>query len=107
MKKLFFLLFCLLVICFALLDINAQTKSAAKIKAGQSAVQNNYQPISMAPSPALQTLLNNAVDETINKFSSKGLKSDFVAATLIDLREASNLRWRAFAANRKFIRQAS
>jgi len=101
MKKLFFVSFCLLVICFALLDINAQTKSAAKIKAGQSAVQNNYQPIKIEPSPALQTLLDKVVGETINKFSSKGLKSDFVAATLIDLRDASNLKMASFRGEQK------
>jgi beta-lactamase class A len=32
------------------------------------------------------------VNETVNKFSAKGLKSDYIAATLIDLRDANDLK---------------
>ncbi|MCA1625420.1 MAG: class A beta-lactamase-related serine hydrolase [Acidobacteria bacterium] len=101
MKKLFFLFFCSLIFCFALLDANAQTKSVVNVKSKQSAVQNPYRPPVIEPSPALQTLLNNAVGETINKFSSKGLKSDYVAATLIDLREPNNLKTANFRGEQK------
>jgi len=101
MKKLFFVSFCSLVICFAPVDTKAQTKSVVKIKTGQSRVQDNYQPINVEPSPALQALLNAAVGEAINKFSSKGLKSDYVAATLIDLREPNNLKTANFRGEQK------
>ncbi len=74
----------LLVVCFALSFAQAQTKNTATLK--------NLQAISLKDSPELQSILNNAVRETLDKFSVKGLKPEFVAATLIDLRDPDNLK---------------
>ena len=43
-------------------------------------------------SATLQTVLNNAVTETLASFSSKGFKPEEVAATLIDLRDTSKFQ---------------
>ena len=48
-----------------------------------------YQTVEIEPSPDLQTLLNAAVGETINE---KKIDFNNVAVTLIDLRDAANLR---------------
>jgi len=81
---------CILVVCFAFGTISAQTNDSAK--PDKTATQKGFQPLEVENSPALQTLLNEAVGETIIKFSSKGLKPDYVAATLIDLRDANHLK---------------
>ena len=74
----------LLVVCFGLSSSPAQTKNTATSKILQA--------ISLKGSPELQMLLSNAVRETIDKFSVKGLKPEYVAATLIDLRDSDNLK---------------
>lgn len=51
-----------------------------------------YQPVNISTSPELQTLLSNAVSETISAFQAKKLESNNIAATLIDLRDAGNLK---------------
>jgi beta-lactamase class A len=76
--------YALLVVCFALSFAQAQTKNTATSK--------NLQAISLKDSSELQSILNNAVRETLDKFSVKGLKSEYVAATLIDLRDPDNLK---------------
>jgi beta-lactamase class A len=101
MKKLFFAFLCSLVICSALLDTNAQTKDNVKVKDKQTAPQNNYRPFNIKTPPALQTLLDNAVGEAINKFSAKGLKPEYLAATLIDLRDPNNLKTANFRGEQK------
>ena len=50
------------------------------------------QPFTLENSPELQTLLSKAVSETLNKFAEKKIQPDNVAATLIDLRDANNLK---------------
>jgi len=50
----------------------------------------NYNPLVTKSSPQLQTLLDSAVGDTIKQFSAKNLKSENVAATLIDLRDWQN-----------------
>ncbi len=101
MKKLFFCLFCSLIICFALINAEAQRKPVGKVEAALPQSQKTYHPIDIEPSPALQTLLNNAVGETINKFLPKNMKSDYVAATLIDLRDPNNLKMANFRGDEK------
>ncbi len=81
---------CILVVGFAFGAISAQTNDS--VKPNKTIVQKGFQPLAFENSPALQTLLNEAVSEAIKKFSSKGLKPDYVAATLIDLRDANRLK---------------
>ena len=51
-----------------------------------------YKPLSAKASPELQTLLDHAVNETLEKFASTSLKREEVAATVIDLRDPSSIR---------------
>ena len=81
---------CILVVGFAFGAISAQTNDS--VKPDKTMMQKGFQPLAFENSPALQTLLNEAVSEAIKKFSSKGLKPDYVAATLIDLRDANRLK---------------
>jgi beta-lactamase class A len=81
---------CILVVCFAFCTIFAQMNDSAK--PDKKAAQKGFQPLAFENSPALQTLLDNAVGDAIKKFSSKGLTPDLVAATLIDLRDARHLK---------------
>ena len=56
-------------------------------------MQNAPAPIFVAESsPALQTLVNKAAAETINRFAAKGFQPDNLAITLIDLRDPNNLK---------------
>lgn len=52
----------------------------------------DYRPLEAENSPALQTILNTAVAETMNAYLKEGFKIDEVAATLIDLRDPANLK---------------
>lgn len=89
MKKLDAVLFCLVAFCLFCVTLNAQnTKKSKELK-----IPAGYKPITLENSPALQTLLNTAVTETIEKFKDKNLKAENVAATLIDLRDPNNLKW--------------
>ncbi len=81
MKKFFIILCCLtFVISFA----NAQKKQIKPIK-------KPYQTVTIENSAELQTILKFAVSETLNKYSAKGMKFYDLAATLIDMRDSSNL----------------
>ncbi len=85
MKKPVTALFCLVVFCLFCVTLNAQnTKKSKEFK-----IPADYQPITLENSPALQTLLDSAVSETLEKFKDKNLKAENVAATLIDLRDAN------------------
>ncbi len=88
MKKYIAALFCLAAICFVSNKINAQ--NSAKLKEIQ--IPKDYKPIVTENSPALQTLLDSAVSETLEKFKDKNLKAENVAVTLIDLRENDFLK---------------
>lgn len=101
MKKSFSLISCSLIICFAFVATQAQRKSGIKSEAAAAQTQKVFSAINIEPSPALQTLLNNAVGETVNKFLSKNIKTDFIAATLIDLRDPKNLRTANFRGDEK------
>ena len=84
MKKLVAALFCLVTFCLFCTESNAQGGNRAEFR-----LPRDYKPIVLENSPALQTLLNAAVRETLEKFKDKNLKSENVAATLIDLRDAN------------------
>ena len=81
-----------LIVCLFCVSVSAQKKRGGKTKIIKTAVSAPFQPITMEPSPQLQTLLNAAVGETINAFAAKKIQFDYVAATLIDLRDAKNLK---------------
>ncbi len=81
---------CVLAICFASGEIFAQMNVSGK--PDKTAMQKGFQPLVFENSPALQTLLDEAVGDAVKKFSSKGLKPDYVAATLIDLRDPNHLK---------------
>jgi beta-lactamase class A len=55
-------------------------------------VRENSGQLALKNSPEMQILLNSAVSDAIKNFSSKGLKPEYVAATLIDLRDPNNLK---------------
>jgi hypothetical protein len=91
-------LFCLL--CLFVFPIFAQKKSP-KPKSGSQTASNSVlntmqtaapSPFSVETSPELQTLVNRAAGETLNKFAAKGLTPDRLAVTLIDLRDSQNLK---------------
>lgn len=53
---------------------------------------DGYSPLALKNSPELQSLLDDAVRKTLDKFAAKGLKAENVAATLIDVRDPANFR---------------
>jgi beta-lactamase class A len=80
------------MVCFFVAYGSAQKKLVTKTGKKNPSPQMPYQPVNIETSPALQTLLSDAVGETINAFQAKNIKSDYIAATLIDLRDAENLK---------------
>lgn len=94
MKKLFVLLIFPLLVCFAPANLPAQKiKQTAKVK---ETAAPKYKPVVFENSPELQSLVNKAAVDTINNFAAKGFKSDNLAVTLIDLRDAKNLKMAHF-----------
>jgi len=85
MKKIVAALCCLVVVCLFCAETEAQ-------KSNDFAIPKDYKPIAPQNSAALQTLLDSAVSETLEKFKDKNLKAENVAATLIDLRDANVLK---------------
>ncbi|MDQ3322697.1 MAG: class A beta-lactamase-related serine hydrolase [Acidobacteriota bacterium] len=81
---------CLLFVCVCASGAAAQTTEAAKSK--NTAMSKNFPAATLTASPELQTLLDKAVGETIAAFQAKNIKPEYVAATLIDLRDADNLK---------------
>jgi beta-lactamase class A len=81
---------CILFLCCAFGTISAQMNNSAK--PDKVTMQKGFQPLAFENSPALQTLLDDAVSEAVKKFSARGLKPDYIAATLIDLRDANRLK---------------
>ncbi len=96
MKKSVSLLLCLLLVSFFSMNIRAQRSRIAKI-----IPPKNYQPIRLNASPALQTLLDKAVGDTLKDFAVKKVSANDVAATLIDLRDAKNLKWASYRGEQK------
>ncbi len=60
-----------------------------------------YETISPASSNELQTLVNRAANETIEKFASKGLKAENLAVSVVDLRNPSQLKSANFRGEEK------
>lgn len=77
---------CLIIICLSFGLSPAQTKAKNKT------TPDGFQALAFNNSPELQRLLDKAVAETIAAFQSKNLKPEYVAATLIDLRDVNNLK---------------
>lgn len=90
MKKLITALFCLVAFCVFCASSKAQLILS---KVPEIKVPKDYKPLKLETTPELQSLLAAAVNETLEKFKDKNLKAENVAATLIDLRDANNLRW--------------
>lgn len=87
MKNFSFLFFGLIIICATFARAEAQ-----KIRAEKPPPPKNYQPLVAVNSSALQTLLEAAVTKTLNERAAKKITPNDVAATLIDLRDAKNIK---------------
>ena len=96
MKKLVALFTGLMLICLVIVETDAQKSRA--VRANPSKV---YQPTAFESSIELQTILNNAVGETLNKFAPKKVTSNDVAATLIDLRDSANPKMANYRGDQK------
>ncbi len=97
MRKIIAALICSVAVCLFCFQTNAQISNKMK----ELKIPKNYQPIGTVNSPALQTLLSKAVNETLEKFKDKNLKAENVAATLIDLRENNFLKTAHFRGDEK------
>jgi hypothetical protein len=96
MKNFISLFLGLFIICSASGEAVAQRSRIAK-----TPLPKVYEPIAPKSSPALQTLLDTAINETIVKFAPKKLTADNVAATLIDLRDPKNLKLASYRGERQ------
>jgi len=94
MKKLYFVLSFLIFVSFSIVCANAQPKADKPKNA-------KYERIILKDSPDLQTLLNQAVNKTIEDFQTKNIKPEFVAATLIDLRDPNDLKTANYRGNER------
>ena len=94
MKKLYFVLSFLIFVSFSIVCANAQPKADKPKNA-------KYERIILKDSPDLQTLLNQAVNKTIEDFQTKNIKPEFVAATLIDLRDPNELKTANYRGNER------
>lgn len=93
MKPLSAIFKCVIVACLVFQTAQAQKKEFQTPK--------NYQPIAPTNSTEMQTILDAAINETVKDFSSKGLKPEYVAATLIDLRDANNMKSASYRGDEK------
>jgi beta-lactamase class A len=96
MKKSVLPFLCLVIIGLAFVKTDAQRSRIAKTNPPKV-----YHSIELKTSPALQTLLDGAVSDMINKYAAKKVTSNDVAATLIDLRDAKNLKIASYRGNQK------
>jgi beta-lactamase class A len=96
MKKSVALFTGLVIICLSVVGADAQ-----KIRRVRTNLPKIYQPTAIESSIELQTILNNAVGETLNNYASKKVTPDDVAATLIDLRDPRNLTMANYRGDRK------
>ncbi|MEJ7860616.1 MAG: serine hydrolase [Pyrinomonadaceae bacterium] len=90
MKKLYIVLNLIFFAAFSIVCANAQPKTE-KLKNAKFSAEK-YAPVVLNDSPELQTLLTQAVGKTIEAFQTKNIKPEYIAATLIDLRDSSNLK---------------
>lgn len=96
MKTFYTFFLCSIFVCLFFVNAEAQTKRPKMIKP-----QKNYQPFIVEQSSELQAILDNAVGATINSFMPKKINPDFIAATLIDLRNPENLQMANYRGNQK------
>lgn len=96
MNKFVCVFFALLVISPHLVEIDAQPKKIPKADS-----RKFYQPPAIESAPALQTLLNRAVGETLDKFAAKKIAPGDIAATLIDLRDPNRLKMASYRGGEK------
>ncbi len=96
MKKSISIFLCLVVIYLNFVNAAAQTKGDINPNP-----QKIYPSTNIETSPTLQTILNNAVGETLNNFAAKKVTPDSVAATLIDLRDPKNLKMANYRGEQK------
>lgn len=96
MKKSAWLFLGLIIALTAVVPTVAQRKRIAKTNAPRA-----DQSLSLVASPALQTLLDAAIKETLEKFAAKKLGADNVAATLIDLRDPKKITTASFRGDRQ------
>ena len=96
MKKSVSVFFALLAVGLLFADVDAQENKIPKTDSPK-----NYKPAAIESSPALQTLLNHAVGETLDKFAAKKITPDNVAATLIDLRDPKRLKMASYRGDQK------
>ena len=81
------------IFCFAVIGLLfAEARAQKKQLGAEIGAPKNYQALAAEDSPQLQTLLNNAVGEMLNSYPARGFKADDIAATLIDLRDANNIK---------------
>ncbi len=99
MKKLYLILFLTLFISSSFVPVNAQLKPDGVKNTKVSA--EKYEPIALNDSPELQALVAQAVGETIKTYQSKNIKPEYIAATLIDLRDPSNLKMASVRGNER------
>ncbi|MCA1607897.1 MAG: hypothetical protein LC730_00345, partial [Acidobacteria bacterium] len=52
---------------------------------------SGYKPLAIENSPELQSILVKSIGEVLDSYPARGFKADDIAATLIDLRDPSNL----------------
>lgn len=88
MKKFTFFLIVTVSVCFSSINFYGQ-------KIGK------YPTISLESSTELQNLVNRAANETIEKFSAKGIKPENLAVTVIDLRNPNQLKTGNFRGEEK------
>jgi beta-lactamase class A len=96
MKKSVLLFLGLIIICLACVKTDAQRSRIAKPNAPKGS-----ESIAFKSSPALQTLLDAAVGDALNKFAAKKVTSNDIAVTLIDLRDPKNLKTASYRGNQK------
>lgn len=97
-----FLSACFVILVIALFSsgVSAQKKVAKSAKSAQTPAEV-FPEITIETTPELQTLVNRAAGLTIEKYLSKGFKSDDLAVTLIDVRDADNLKMGQFHGEQK------
>ncbi len=88
MKKLSPVLFCIAVFIACYTNVNAQQNTSQKQFISNNKITHN---IELKKSPKLKSILDEAVDQTLKDFKTRGLKPDEFAATVIDMRNPRNL----------------
>ena len=87
MKKLPIVLISLIVFLFCQTTLSAQDRQLAK----KYLPKIKSETLKFKESETLQVIIDSAINKTVEEFTSKNLKSEEITATLIDLRNSSNL----------------